>query len=221
MSTPENLAAQMADKTNDQLLAMFKQPNDWLPEALDAAKVELGQRGVDVSNIPIGLPPIPEGQPVFFAVSPLKLVVMSTVTFGIYELYWFYKNWKLIKQRTDSNIMPFWRAFFGVFFCYSCFKEVKDVASSRGISFSSSPGWLATGWIILTLCWRLPDPYWFVCWLTPLFLIPIQNAINRLNAVVAPNHNPNSRFSGWNIAGTVVGGILFVLIIIGTFLPSK
>jgi len=168
-----------------------------------------------------GPPPMSEGQPIFFPVSPLKLVVMSTVTLGIYELYWFYKNWKLIKQRTDSNIMPFWRAFFGVLFCYSCFKEIKDVATPRGILFPSSPGLIATGWIILKLSLKLPDPYWFVCWLTPLLLVPIQNVINRLNAVVAPNHNPNSRFSGWNIAGTVIGGIVFVLIIIGSLLPSQ
>ena len=182
MNTPENLAAQMAAKTNDQLSAMFKTPNDWLPEALDAARVELQHRGVDASTILVGPPPTPQGQPAFFAVSPLKLIVMSTATLGIYELYWFYKNWKLIKQRTESNIMPFWRAFFGVIFCYSCFREVKEVATSRGISFPWSPGLLAAGWILLTLTWRLPDPYWFVCCLSPLVLVPVQNVVSRLNA---------------------------------------
>jgi hypothetical protein len=220
MIAPENLSAQMADKTNEELLAMFKRPEDWLPEAQDDARAELQRRGVDTSTIHIGPPPIPNGQPVFFGVSPLKLVLMSTVTFGIYELYWFYKNWKLIKQRTESNIMPFWRAFFLVFFCYSCFREVKDVAASRGVSFPSSPGMLAAGWIILTILWQLPDPYWFVCFLAPLMLVPVQNAINRLNAVIAPDHSPNSRFSAWNIVGLVVGGILFVFTIIGTFLPQ-
>jgi hypothetical protein len=165
-------------------------------------------------------PPLPEMPPVFFPVSPLKLVIMSTVTFGIYELYWFYKNWKLIKERTGRDIMPFWRAFFGVFFCYSCFREVEEAARFRGISFLS-PGLLAAIWIILTICWRLPDPYWLVCWLTPFVLVPVQNAINRLNIEIAPNHNRNSRFSGWNIAGIVLGGILFVLSIIGAFMPEQ
>jgi hypothetical protein len=31
--------------------------------------------------------------PMYFPVSRLKLAVMSTCTLGIYELYWFYKNW--------------------------------------------------------------------------------------------------------------------------------
>ena len=211
----------MAEKTNDQLLEMFKQPDDWLPETLDLARAELQRRGgIDTNAINVEPPPIPAGQPVFFPVSPLKLVVMSTVTFGLYEVYWFYKNWKLIKQRTDSGGgMPFFRAFFCVFYCYSLFKEVKIIATSRGLS-SPSPGLIAIVWIVLTISWRLPDPYWLMCLVTPLVLVPIQKVVNNLNTVIAPNHNPNARFSGWNIAGIVVGGIFILLIVIALFLPK-
>jgi hypothetical protein len=220
MKPPENLADQTAEKTNDQLLAMFKRPDDWLPEALDSAKAELQKRGVDTSTTSLGPPPIPMGQPLFFPVSPLKLVIMSTVTFGIYEIYWFYKNWKLIKQRTESDIMPFWRALFGVFFCYSCFKEIKEVSKTQGVVFPSSPGLLATVWIVLTIASRLPDPYWLVCLVAPLVLIPIQKVVNNLNAVVAPSHNPNVRFSAWNIVGIVFGMIWLILVFISTFFPQ-
>ncbi len=220
MKAPEDLIDQMSEKTNDQLLAVLKQPDDWLPDALDVARAELQRRGIDTNSISVGPPPMPAGQPLFFPVSPLKLVVMSTVTFGIYELYWFYKNWKLIKQRTDSDIMPFWRAFFGVIFCYSFFCEVQDESASRGISFPSHPFLLTVGWIILTFMWRLRDPYWLICLLSPLVLVPVQKTINRLNAAVAPSHDRNSRFSGWNIAGVVIGGILFVCSIIGALLPQ-
>jgi hypothetical protein len=51
MNTPENLGVQVADKTNDQLSAMLKQPDDWRPEALDAARAELQRRGVAASTI--------------------------------------------------------------------------------------------------------------------------------------------------------------------------
>ena len=43
--------------------------------------------------------PHESNEPHFFPVSGLKLVVMSTVTFGLYEIYWFYQNWWLVKQR--------------------------------------------------------------------------------------------------------------------------
>jgi hypothetical protein len=37
----EDLVAQVAEKTNDQLLEMLRQPDDWLPETLNLARVEL------------------------------------------------------------------------------------------------------------------------------------------------------------------------------------
>ena len=50
--------------------------------------------------------------PQFLAVSPVKFVAMSLCTFSLYEMYWSYKNWRIIKDRDGSKIMPFWRAFF-------------------------------------------------------------------------------------------------------------
>jgi hypothetical protein len=38
MNAPQDLPAQMTDKANDELLAMFRHPDDWLPEALEAAR---------------------------------------------------------------------------------------------------------------------------------------------------------------------------------------
>ena len=48
MKAPDNLHSQMAQKTDEQLLSMFNQPDDWLPEALEAARVELRRRGTDL-----------------------------------------------------------------------------------------------------------------------------------------------------------------------------
>jgi hypothetical protein len=46
MKPPENLAALMAEKTNGQLQEIFQKPDDWLPETLEAASVELSHRGI-------------------------------------------------------------------------------------------------------------------------------------------------------------------------------
>jgi hypothetical protein len=32
-------------------------------------------------------------RPIYFPVSTLKLVVLATCTFGLYEIYWFYRHW--------------------------------------------------------------------------------------------------------------------------------
>jgi hypothetical protein len=157
---------------------------------------------------------ITEAAPMYFPVSLTKLVVMSFCTFGLYEIYWFYKNWSLINQREDKNIMPALRTFFAGVFCYSFFTRIQETAEAQELPISLASGFLASGWIIFTLLWRLPDPYWLVTFLAVFFLLPVQSAINDINRSTNPQHNPNSCFTGWNIATAVTGIILFVL---GTF----
>lgn len=160
------------------------------------------------------------GAPIYFAVSPLKLVVMSIVTVGIYELYWFYKNWFLIQVRESLDIMPFWRNFFAYFFCYSLFKRVKASAAAEPlIKKSMSPGASATGWISATFLATLPNPVWLLSYFAVIFLLPVQATMNDINEFVAPGHDKNAKFSGWNIFGVIVGGVFPLLALFATFLP--
>jgi hypothetical protein len=47
MSDPKDLARQMAEKSDEELLAMFAAPEDWTSAALECAKAELRMRGFD------------------------------------------------------------------------------------------------------------------------------------------------------------------------------
>jgi hypothetical protein len=152
--------------------------------------------------------------PMYFPVSLTKLVVMSFCTFGLYEIYWFYKNWSLINQREDENIMPVLRTFFAPVFCYSLFTRIQEAAEEQELPISLASGFLAGGWLIHTLLWRLPDPYWMVTFLAVIFLLPVQSAVNDINQSVNPQHDPNSHFSRWDIAVAVIGVIIFMLGII-------
>jgi len=156
----------------------------------------------------------------FFTTSTLKLILMSICTFGIYELYWFYKNWVLIKERTEQNIMPFWRAFFAPLWAYSCFKHIKTVAGERNIQESLSIGLLAFVYFILQALWRLPDPFWLISFFSIALLIPANNVALEINKHLDTEFKNNEKFTGWNWVGLVLGGLLFVLSIIGAFLPE-
>lgn len=158
--------------------------------------------------------------PIYFAVSKSKLIVMSLCTFGIYEIYWFYKNWKLIKERNGKNIRPFWRSIFAVFFCHSLFKSIRDSGDSHGFGSDINPGWLAVGYLGLSVTWRLPDPFWLVSMLTFLPLLPAQELINNIHSKIAPSANRNDRFSGKNIAVVILGGMLGLLALLGTFITT-
>jgi len=138
---------------------------------------------------------------------------MSICTFGLYEIYWFYKNWNLIKQREGTNIAPFWRAVFGYFFCYQCFSRIRAHAESLDLSQSVPAGPLATGWIITSLLWNSRSI------LAGLdvdisFHASGAGACNRINSTITPHHDPNRRFSVWNLVGIVVGAIFMILAII-------
>jgi hypothetical protein len=148
-------------------------------------------------------------------------MVLSLCTFGIYEVYWFFRNWNRIRVRSQTAIRPVWRAVFVVFFCYSCFEKIKRAGVFREIEPTPPIGVLAACYILTTISWRLPDPFWFISFLSVIFLVPIQSYANRINAVDSPGHDPNSTFSVWNWLAVVFGGILFILAFIGTFLPKE
>jgi len=159
--------------------------------------------------------------PLYFAVSKTKLIVMSLCTGGIYEIYWFYKNWKLIKERTGQNIRPFWRAMFSIFFCHSLFKSVQSSVNSHRRQSSINPGWLAVSYIVLCSTWRGPDPFWLISSLSVLPLLPVQGLVNGINAKAAPAADRNSNFSISNIIVMIIGGILLTFAALEPFIPSS
>ena len=159
-------------------------------------------------------------EPPFFPVSVTKLVVLSICTLGIYELYWFDRNWRQIKARERTDISPALRTIFAYFYCYQCFGRVRnyDVPALADSKLAAGP--LAIGWIVTSFLWKLPDPYWWLTLFAFVFLIPVQAHVNRINATVSPNHDLNKRFSAWNWVAVAIGGIFVALAVIGTLLPA-
>lgn len=160
-------------------------------------------------------------QPYFFAVSPTKFLVMCVCTFGIYEYYWFYKNWALIQERERSNIMPFGRATFAYFFCYSLFRKIRNTAKDHGLKKSLPAGLLAAGWMMAIMLCKLPDPYWLVSYVSLLFFLPVQGQINEINAKLTPGHEQNRHLTTLNTVTVIIGGILFAAVVAGSFMPAE
>lgn len=157
----------------------------------------------------------------FFAVSLTKLVVLSLCSSGLYEMYWFYKNWQRIREREQSDIWPFARAFFGILFCYSCFKRMRAHSLELSVRPPFAAGALAVGWIVTTISWKLPAPYWWITQFAVAFLVPVQAHANDVNQAVAAGHDRNDRFSRWNWVLIVAGGGFLILSLIGEFLPER
>jgi len=165
-------------------------------------------------------PPIAVDRFPIFPVSPEKFIVLSICTFGIYELYWSYKNWQRIASFTGERMSPFWRAFFAPIWSYALFKELKDACTHRGSPVSYSPGWLALAYFVLQVTWRLPEPFNLISLFTFLPFLPVLVSAQTLNSRYQSTNGEtlNKQFSGWNIAATVLGGIVVVLAIIGSLM---
>lgn len=157
----------------------------------------------------------------YFETTPLKFFLMSTCTFGLYELYWSYKNWKYIKQRDDSKILPVVRAIFYTLMFYTILTDISDKHGTKYLKNSFIKGSLAISLLILGALWKLPDPYWFLTYLTFLPMLPAVYAITEINSDVTAQH-PAKKHSIWNFVAYIAGGPIVLLMALSAigFFPS-
>ncbi len=150
----------------------------------------------------------------FFHVATWKFIVLSIVTFGIYELYWFYQNWRFIQERDRSAIRPFWRMVFSPIWCFSLCKDVN--AHGGSISTGAAIG-VAAGYFIISAFARLPDPWWLTGLLSFLPLLLVVAQINALNQARGARAEYHSRFKAAHVAISVFGALLLGMVIYSAF----
>lgn len=164
-------------------------------------------------------PPLPSEHG-YFPVAVHKFIVMSLCTFTLYPLYWSYKNWRRVQKRTGDSMWPFWRAFFAPLWNFSLFSRIKKDASTHGVTVPWSAGLFGTLFLVWSLMWRLPDPYWLVCIFAFIPIIPVVLTVAEMNEVSPAMEGMNDSYSGGNIAGIILGGLFTLLAVWGTFLPA-
>jgi hypothetical protein len=159
-------------------------------------------------------------EPPFFAVTTLKLLVLSFCTLNLYQIYWFYQQWKFIKRHRDNDVFPFVRALIG-WYCFPCFQHISNAASENEISTEKlHVNLLAAFWVVTNIvAWVAPSPFNLILLLSTLFLLPVQAMANRVNATVAPNYDSKEKFSTLNWVAVIFGGLFTTLAIIGSLFP--
>ena len=156
----------------------------------------------------------------FFPVPTHKFVVLSVCTLRIYEFYWVYKNWQRIRLASGETLSPFWRTFFAPLWGFSLFRRIRDRVTTEGIPADWSPPFLGTCYLLLYVLASLPGPWWLIGLAAFVPLIPVQQATQRFNENHPASESPNSTYTGANVVAIMLGGILLVFVIIGTFLPE-
>lgn len=166
--------------------------------------------------------------PPFFQTSPQKVAVLSIATFGLYQLYWFHKHWTR-RKTYGEDVIPILRTIFAVWFSHSLFQSVNrevERTATPGVSFAGlageplSAGALALGYFALNLLWRLPDLISFVGIFSFVPLVIAQKRINQLHAEMGYDPAEGSSYSLGTVAALAVGGLWWLLIAIGIFMPE-
>lgn len=164
-----------------------------------------------------GAPPI-----ALHPMGEMKLVLMSLCTLGLYELYWFYRNWVLRRDVRGRDVIPALRALFSHFTSFTLFEEVEDEAAKVGVRPGWGAAWLGVAYFALWAITLLPGEFWgFAVLLGPIVLLPVQRTINRANERTRQPVRVNDRFSTANVVALVLGGLLLLLVVIGIiFFPE-
>jgi hypothetical protein len=165
--------------------------------------------------------PVNSNTPRYFATPPAKFIAMSVCTFGLYEIYWSYKNWRIIKERDDSQIMPFWRGIFYPLWHYSLLTELSKDLESSALSSGAYRGFLTAIVVMLNALIRLPDPYWLISMLTFLAFLPALKAMRRSDSTGVIQEQKSS-FHLSNLIAYVFGGTLFAFVALSSsgFIPG-
>jgi tetratricopeptide (TPR) repeat protein len=152
----------------------------------------------------------------FFSVSAFKLIVMLVGTFGLYELYWLYKNWVFIKHKTGRDIFPFWRTVFSNIWIYSFFKYIKLFSLKARLKIRIYPGLWAIIYIVLSLIIYASDEV-LPSILLFLLIVRCNQILLNINSKLFPNFQNNTKFTISSYIALGIGGLIWLLIIYGSF----
>jgi hypothetical protein len=159
-------------------------------------------------------------EPVFFPCGTTKLVVMSVFTLGCYQYYWHYRNWKCAAKLLGRSYWSPVRALFFPITSYFLFKKIESEGTRHDVHLSMWPGFLALAIFFMNGLQRLPDPWWLTYLFAFLPMLPVQRAVNGINAKLAPEADRNTRFGPLNILFALVGALILALVVIAFVTPD-
>lgn len=156
-----------------------------------------------------------------YIISANKFALLCFITFGFYNIWWFYKSWRFFQQKENTDLAPAIRTIFGIVFMIPLFYRIINLAKRNGYDNTYSSGLLYILYLAATLFSYLPNPYWLISVFTFIILLPPFKALNfaRIQNTI---YNPieQKSFNGRQIFLIVIGSIFWVLILISTFVLS-
>ena len=157
----------------------------------------------------------------YFPVATHKFIVLSLCTLNFYTLYWCYNNWWRLRQRSGEVLSPFWRAFFAPLWVFSLFGRISSDARGRGLTVGWSSALLGVIYLIVSAMGAVPEEWWLVSLAGFVPFVPVVHTISQMNQTDGATESRNVSYSGANVAAILLGGLILLLAVVGTFMPEE
>lgn len=152
-----------------------------------------------------------------YAISIWKLIILSSLTLGLFNIYWFGKQWEALKADRKIKATPWLRALFSPIFIYPLFKNIANATKEIDKSKNLNAGVLTVIYILFLLAARIPNWGWIVGLFIFLPLIPVQKTINYYWEKKYGNRLVSAKFGRSNYIWAFIGSTVIILALIGTF----
>jgi hypothetical protein len=152
-----------------------------------------------------------------------KFVLLSLVTFGVYQAVWMYRGWKFLRLQYPENphlkkISPFLRAVFGGLFFGSLASHMKKSLKEKELLCDYSPLVLGLSYFFLSVLWRLPGPLAFIGFLNIVPILPVLIGMNTYLRKEVPEL-PEKKFTWWQIVLVLFGAAFLSFAVLASIHP--
>lgn len=151
------------------------------------------------------------------------LITLTIITTGFYQMVWFYKTWKQLKKHHKWELSYVYRTVFtfipiiGFLIVVDLFNRIKKLLKQNDVKFKMYPIIMMILFYVLNALYRLPHLYWLLGFLSMIPFVYAQYALNLYWMKVQPDHLVRDKFTKRQWILMVIGGIFWILIIIGLF----
>jgi len=156
----------------------------------------------------------------WFPVATHKFIVLSVCSFGIYEFYWLYQNWRRVRNSSNEGLSPFWRALLAPIWIIPLLRRIRASAAAAHERVGWNPELLSVLFVALTASQRLSGGWWIITFSSCLALLPAVKTCQVVNRVQQSPEGTNSRYTTQNMLTIILGGLLFAWVIGEAFVAT-
>jgi hypothetical protein len=144
---------------------------------------------------------VPVGMHYSFAQPVWQFVLLTLFTFGLYEIRWYYRNWKYLKihnldtrpgWRTVGLLVPLWN----IALIIEQLRDIRDCARAAGCEKSYSVAGVFIAHLVLALLTFMPVPFHVLSLFTVWPYAIVQSVLNEYWRKEQPQLMERRRFSG-------------------------